>query len=83
MSDFMRVDYGTVKMGYKPGEPDVLVRYSPTEEIELNFDRLEAAIQDLQNTFSNKESKLLNMANKLEEHLREPDAHNPGVMRKK
>ena len=40
-------------------------------------------LEKLQKTFSNQEDKLRNMANKLEEHLREPDAHNPGVMRKK
>ena len=44
---------------------------------------LREIVEALQTLFSNQEAKLLNMANKLEEHLREPDAHNPGVMRKK
>jgi len=57
----------------------------PEEEyfVDEDFARLEEAVKELQKNFSNQEDKLRNMANKLEEHMGTPDAHNPGIMRKK
>ena len=46
------------------------------DALEANIDSHEEAVESLAN-------QVRNLANKLEEHLKEPDAHNPGVMRKK
>ena len=40
------------------------------------YDLLEEALEKLAN-------KVVNLANKLEEHMKEPDSHNPAMMGKK
>ena len=42
----------------------------------MRMDKLESALEELAN-------KVVNLAVKLDEHMSEPDAHNPGVLRKK
>jgi uncharacterized protein (UPF0335 family) len=42
----------------------------------VRVERLESALNKLA-------EQVANLANKLEEHMTEPDAHNPGVVRKK
>ena len=44
---------------------------------------LHADMLDLLINFSIQEDKLRNMANQLEDHMHKPDAHNPGILRKK
>ena len=44
---------------------------------------LHADIRDLLINFSIQEDKLRRMANQLEDHMHKPDAHNPGILRKK
>ena len=41
------------------------------------------AVSELLENFSIQEGKLRNMANQLEDHMHKPDAHNPGILRKK
>ena len=60
--------------------------YEPDED----FIKLEKAVESLLEKFADQEAsrrdqeeRLRNMANKLDGHLNTPDAHNPGVMRRK
>jgi hypothetical protein len=45
------------------------IRVSSTEEVKANIENLANQVR--------------NLANKLEEHMHKPDAHNPGILRKK
>ena len=51
--------------------------------VDEDFERLEKAVQELVERFAEFNNKLTNMANKLEEHMKEPDAHNPAMLYKK
>ena len=53
--------------------------YEPDED----FIKLEKAVESLLEKFADQEIRLRNLANKQEEHMNTPDAHNPGVMRRK
>jgi hypothetical protein len=53
------------------GKADLVI-----DDVSEKLDKLESALNALAD-------KVVNLANKLEEHLNERDAHNPGVMRKK
>ena len=59
-------------MSLEPGNADSDKNMIPWQEMV----RLEGIVEELN-------KKLVNLANKLEEHLNERDAHNPGVMRRK
>lgn len=51
--------------------------------VDEDFERLEKAVKELVERFAEFNNKLTNMANKLEEHMKEPDAHNPAMLYKK
>jgi len=51
--------------------------------VDPDFERMEKAVQELLEKYADQENRLRNMANQLEEHLSTPDAHNPGILRKK
>ena len=51
-------------------------KLTKTDTIIKGFDAMTEKLADF-------EVRLVNMANKLEEHLHTPDAHNPGTMNRK
>ena len=66
-------------MSLEPGNADSDVNMLPWQEIdklEKMADKQTIALEELAN-------KVVNLANKLDEHLNERDAHNPGTMRSK
>ena len=67
----------SIDIGAVPDYPDEF--YEPNED----FIKLEKAVESLLEKFADQEERLRNMANKLDGHLNTPDAHNPGVMRRK
>jgi len=52
-------------------------------QVDEDFERLEKAVQELLEQFANQEERLRNMANKLEEHMNEKDAHHVALLGKK
>ena len=53
------------------------------KDVEADVVHLLAEVETLKETFLNQEEKLRNMANKLENHLFEPDAHHVALVAKK
>ena len=51
--------------------------------VEENFDNLSKAVEELLERFAEFNNKLINLANKLEDHLHEPDAHNAAIVNRK
>ena len=49
----------------------------------VTLEKAAKVISELRTDLSIQEDKLRNMANKLEEHMTTPDAHNPGILGKK
>ena len=50
--------------------------------VDADFVRLEADVQGLLVKWADTEKRLRNLANELERHKNEPDAHNPGMLRR-
>ena len=67
----------------KHAEKDRLHSHAVNVQAETSIAEIREYVATLQVIFSNQEDKLRNMANKLEEHMGMPDAHNPGILRKK
>ena len=53
------------------------------DEMDDDLTALVESVQDLLEKWSDTEKRLRNLANKLEVHMLEPDAHNPGMLRRK
>jgi hypothetical protein len=66
-------------MSLEPGNADSDKNMLPWQEM----DRLEKIIDKHTIALEELANKVVNLANKLEEHMLERDAHNPGTMRTK
>ena len=47
------------------------------------IEQLQGAADDILGQIADLNVKVVNLANKLEEHMKEPDAHNPAMIHKK
>jgi len=50
---------------------------------EETYKTIRESVEQLLSDFADLNVKVVNLANKLDEHIKEPDAHNPGFMHKK
>ena len=63
--------------------PEVETQTIPPREAVGDISKLQEGVDQLLAKFTEQEERLRNMANKLEEHMKERDAHNPGTMGRK
>ena len=50
---------------------------------EDTYKTIRESVEQLLSDFADLNVKVVNLANKLEDHMKEPDAHNPAMMHKK
>ena len=82
--DAILEDYGYVEYGVSwtdkatTASHDTFEAYAVLKRVELADEATHKALDEL----SKLNSKMVNLANKLEEHMKKPDAHNPAFMYK-